>query len=512
MRNSVRTFWTILWSVCLVAPAVHAQTDLTENQKAVIAFDFRVNKILENSLMQNQQAKDAFVDAPMELPGGISLEQVKRVFGAVSLPDNVAQLAAMQQPGSLPMELFVRIQFADASAADEMIKELEDDSETLTKDGVSYIRPPGNEPENLLAHRFDLTTVEFGTNNYLFREDRKVFSNGLQQAWNKVPDHAFRMAMDLDGRRDFIDQAVAMAKQQAPPMMGGFIDLINKASDLRISMDLDGDHLLLFSAAGVDESNAEELRKGLDGVMGLAKMSAQQMMPMIAGQDPESAKVVGKLVESLAATRDGLEVHIGVPKPAGFDEAVLRLAEQAKKSAAQTNEMNRVRQYVLSVHNYHDANRKFPVADEDDKLSWRVRVLPFMEENELYDEFNLDEAWDSETNKPLASRMPEIYGADGSTTDACWIKVENPPESFRDVRDGTSNTILILQNPEGVPWTQPKDLTIEEAIEIVQGLEDGRKLIAGFYDGSVRVIDKSIDEQTLRNLLDPNDGNVVDDF
>ena len=61
------------------------------------------------------------------------------------------------------------------------------------------------------------------------------------------------------------------------------------------------------------------------------------------------------------------------------------------------------------MHVHHDAKQSFPpayTADKDGKplLSWRVLILPYVEQNELYKQFHLDEPWDSEHNKPLIAQ------------------------------------------------------------------------------------------------------------
>src|SRR3712207_2423045 len=66
------------------------------------------------------------------------------------------------------------------------------------------------------------------------------------------------------------------------------------------------------------------------------------------------------------------------------------------------------------MHNYHDAHGHLPaVANFDPRgrplLSWRVHLLPFLNEEKLYKEFHLDEPWDSEHNKKLIPRMPRVY-------------------------------------------------------------------------------------------------------
>ena len=62
--------------------------------------------------------------------------------------------------------------------------------------------------------------------------------------------------------------------------------------------------------------------------------------------------------------------------------------------------MNKLRQIILAMHNYETADGALPAyanfdADGNPLLSWRVHMLPYLEQNELYNQFKLDEPWNS---------------------------------------------------------------------------------------------------------------------
>src|SRR4051812_32634281 len=80
----------------------------------------------------------------------------------------------------------------------------------------------------------------------------------------------------------------------------------------------------------------------------------------------------------------------------------------------QLNEaVNNIKQIALAWHNYEAANGHLPSNQVDKKgkalLSWRVQILPSLEEDALYKQFKLDEPWDSENNKKLIDQMPKLY-------------------------------------------------------------------------------------------------------
>src|SRR5579884_2292255 len=85
-----------------------------------------------------------------------------------------------------------------------------------------------------------------------------------------------------------------------------------------------------------------------------------------------------------------------------------------RQAAARTRSSNRLRQIGIAMHNYNDTYGHLPtqaIYGKDGKplLSWRVLILPFMEQGALYKQFHLDEPWDSAHNKELRGQMPKTY-------------------------------------------------------------------------------------------------------
>jgi hypothetical protein len=158
-----------------------------------------------------------------------------------------------------------------------------------------------------------------------------------------------------------------------------------------------------------------------------------------------------------------------------------------------------------------------------------VAILPFVEEAALYNEFHLDEPWDSDHNIKLLEKMPAIYAhpsmplPPGMTAYQTYDDVDNagiglPTEEglrFASVNDGTSNTVILVESSAAkvVPWTAPMDLTAnEEAPLDGTRLDDGvPALNVGFMDGSVRVISPLIDPETFWFLLTRSGGEVIND-
>jgi hypothetical protein len=185
-------------------------------------------------------------------------------------------------------------------------------------------------------------------------------------------------------------------------------------------------------------------------------------------------------------------------------------AVQAGREAARRNaSMNNLKQIMLAMHNYHDTKRAFPaqaICDADGKplLSWRVAILPYIEQQTLYDKFHLDEPWNSEHNLPLLAEMPETYldpssglvTAGGKTH---YLAVSGPGtafsgeskgKNFADFRDGTSRSLMAVQvdDAHAVEWTKPVDYdTAANAANPTAGIGELHPgvFLTGFADGHV---------------------------
>jgi len=219
--------------------------------------------------------------------------------------------------------------------------------------------------------------------------------------------------------------------------------------------------------------------------------------------------------------------------------ALLLPAVQAAREAARRMQCsNYEKTIVLALHNYHDSHHALPplytVDDEGKPLhSWRVLILPFIEQSGLYAQIRLDEPWDSEYNSQFHNQTPAIYRCPSCPPDnfsgdfpmACTyaaIKggIFTPAKeaksvtgtTFAHISDGTSNTLAIVEVKEPFCWMDPTaDVTLEE---FVQGIKAGSRHVGGFNgafaDGSVRFINSSaVPPETFRALATPNGGENV---
>ncbi len=189
--------------------------------------------------------------------------------------------------------------------------------------------------------------------------------------------------------------------------------------------------------------------------------------------------------------------------------------------------VNNMKQIGLAFHNHHSSKNVFPssIRDKDGKplLSWRVAILPYIEQQELYNKFHLDEPWDSEHNKELIKEMPQVYicpqrtKADDFTTtyrifvDEGALFDTKGDVGLQSVTDGTSNTLMVVEAKDSVIWTKPEELKFDPNSNGMQGLASqhpgGFNVL--FADGSVRFIKTSISKQVLKALITRAGGEVI---
>ncbi len=221
----------------------------------------------------------------------------------------------------------------------------------------------------------------------------------------------------------------------------------------------------------------------------------------------------------------------------GVMVALLLPAVQAARQAARRMESsNNEKQILLALHNYHDTHGELPpafLADKDGKPmhSWRVLILPYVEQQALYNQYDMSQPWDSPQNMQVANSIPKVYRSPLEQTDAqnanhtSYLFFAGNGSAFGDggkvsfskIPDGLSNTIALTEvNNSGVVWTQPTDLDAEKLDFAIRGMKDQQPgqinsaapggVMMGFFDGSVRFMSNQVNPQVLRSAVDPKDG------
>lgn len=360
-----------------------------------------------------------------------------------------------------------------------------------------------------------------------FKDDLKdiLHSSGkgtlVTQAATQGAEADFTFMLDFSP----FQKLIAEAGDQIPPGPG------------RLITQLTGISLFVDANTGIDVdayvgTNDQQVAQQIQGLAG-SEMVKQQLQSQVTQQSgnlseetqAEAKKLGQSITDSIKAEVEGTQFHFSLRVPENAPAVFQKIQQETVK---RMQGQNNLKQIGLAFFNYHDVYNQFPfpTGKTDDgkpsQLSWRVHILPYIEEEALYEQFKLDEPWDSEHNKALLDKMPDVFKLSDQTkaghtqfvapTGEGFIIDGDKTRKIRDLTDGLSNTVIVLsvQPEKAVPWTKPGGFSLDpaKAAEILQN--DGGKFLALYGDGSVRNISTQIEAETLKALLTISGGEVVD--
>jgi hypothetical protein len=333
------------------------------------------------------------------------------------------------------------------------------------------------------------------------------------QALLLPPDHVRRTVTELmpqlprhlgGGPSSLLTDGLVWAAMAIDPSRPGAVVVIQSKSE-KAAADL-AEHLPNMLLAAYDEVPAVKSRISRDDFLALLPL----LKPIVDGSR------ITIRIDELQSIREGLRLVASAPAA---------VAEQIRR---QTNS-DSFKQILLAMHNYHDTFKAFPPGDAfrdasgKSGFSWRVHILPFLDQRKLYEQFALDQPWDSPHNKPLIEKMPKVY-------ESQWLGIQpghtnflapvgedtiagsEKAISFRNITDGTSNTAVLVEvKPSlSVPWTAPQDYVFDPQ-RPAEGLRvdtDGR-FLAALADGSVYLFRGNAAAELILRLFQKSDGNPL---
>lgn len=497
-------------------------------EDAVAAIVIHPAKALNNPIVKqmiammdeaNPREKVSDQFGKMEAELGITPDQVDHVL--VVIDQQFMQMAPMMMRGAPPAAPLVVIQLADGVNTQQVFDAAPESAERIQIAGGDAVETPDggvlykvSDSRLLLSKKDKLESVLSNSSNGQIR--------------TMIADSAnadFGLALDLEPVKALLQQSA-----QGNPMMGFILPIVQQMQTLTIAADLEAENLLHVS---VNTPNAESAQAVQQSLTGFLQMGKQQYAQAKADVPAEMQPMAQELVDGATLSSSEEVVSLTIPRPADFEklpEMLKPAIAQAAAAANRTSNRNDMKQIGIAFHNYHDVYRHFPAVDANGEkeeanvkgkgLSWRVHLLPFLEHAPLYEQFNLDEAWDSEHNKALIDQMPMVFGenAEGKTSihvfagEGVAFQEGKPGPQIRDYIDGTSNTFLAVRAGDDTAeiWTKPGGLEFNSEDPLAAFGNVGDMIMALFCDGAVIDINKDIEKETLSNLIQHNDGNPVD--
>jgi hypothetical protein len=174
-----------------------------------------------------------------------------------------------------------------------------------------------------------------------------------------------------------------------------------------------------------------------------------------------------------------------------------------------------------------EERRLFPIPamvgpDGQTLHSWRVAILPYIGHKALYEQYRLNEPWDSAANIKVMEQMPAVFRSPNDARpgySSSYYLLDGKPAifngtekvSFREITDGASQTIQVVEARQDIPWTKPEDVTYDpnKPLPRLGGFQE-RVFNVMIADYSVLTLPNQVDEKVLRAMISRDGGEYVD--
>jgi hypothetical protein len=210
--------------------------------------------------------------------------------------------------------------------------------------------------------------------------------------------------------------------------------------------------------------------------------------------------------------------------------------ERANHAADLMRAQNQLKQMGIAMLAFSDANGGcFPACvkyglDNKPLWSWRVELLPYAEEFNVYQQLQLapNDAWDSPAHAAVIAMTPRLYRLprEAETNQTCFKVFEGPGGSFDarspvgprfphffNIARGAANVILIAEAADVAHWASPVDITVslnpdnpESFPPTALGGHFDDRFVVGMADGSARTLNRKISPHTLAWGICPTSG------
>ena len=214
-----------------------------------------------------------------------------------------------------------------------------------------------------------------------------------------------------------------------------------------------------------------------------------------------------------------------------------------REAARRTQCKHHLNSIGLALHNYPDTQSAFPsVASGDPLHSWRIDLLPYLDQQSVFNSYDFASAWNAGPNAKLAMHELRAYICPSSAypkdSQGRWFTTYSMPTgsrtvgasstgtAFKDITDGTSNTLLVVEAcGSQIVWTEPRDVDAASQPTGINlnGAKPGQSAgwISGYHtngahaliaDGAVRFLSAKTDPAVLKKLATVDGGEEVGDY
>ncbi|MEI8211354.1 MAG: DUF1559 domain-containing protein [Planctomycetota bacterium] len=526
---------TALFSMVVFAGSIPARSQEIERYSDIPSDSIAAGSIDVSTIIASPQ----FQAWPWEIMSvacreqfGFDLKDVDSIDFTVSMPSPMPEFG---------LSIRTKIPFDVASLTDQVASAIE----VAPKDSTLRFRDLREVPNVRIAQK-DPQRVLVGTQGTLRRMlSQRIQTGGPIVTLVQSSKALARVAVNFTKIRDLISGFYEASAQGVPPELQDDIrDVIELTDNALLELNTSNSNPLRLSFGTANPKNTIKLEESLSNLRTEGLLLARQAVEDQVEEDPTMSDDMKGAITTYSdriqrliseetiwsVVDDRIEIRTETSMMANYQTIgvltglLLPAVQAAREAARRMQSMNNLKQIQLALLNYESAFKRFPPRVSEDEtgqplLSWRVAILPYLEENALYQQFHLDEPWDSEHNIQLLDRMPAVYTHPGSVTLAGHTVYLAPfgentgwPERklrFANITDGTSNTISVVQarSELAVPWTKPDDLDVDQYPD-GSWMEDAGANVA-FFDGSVHRLSRFIASEVLAALFTLDGGELI---
>jgi hypothetical protein len=313
----------------------------------------------------------------------------------------------------------------------------------------------------------------------------------------------------------------------------------------------------------------EKVRDTLAAVATLGQNSLSQMRITASHQPGGDGAALLGAIDMLDSLLDSVKIvpvgngQIVASATVDADEAatlanfLLPAISKARDAARRAQSTNNLKQLALAMYNYHDVNQSFPPAvlygpDGKTPYSWRVALLPYLDQAALFQQYRQNEPWDSPANRQVLLKMPAVFRDPNDSPDSIvssYYAITGPSTIFfgdrgarvmpasalrtfpnPEITDGTSNTLMLVEAKRDIPWTKPEDipytahLPADAADAPIGNIPYAKNaplpkfgghyaggFLAAIADGRVQFISNDLDPAILRAAITRDGGEPIGD-
>ena len=351
--------------------------------------------------------------------------------------------------------------------------------------------------------------------------------------WQKMAGRPLAVGFDSAAMVELDERAKDSAEEVLFSVLKNTSHFFASAQSTTEGLMVSGKATCKSSEAAVEASQAAK------AALALARMAVPQAItPTELPNEYQALDIGGPLAQALAdltinvnETKVEVQGKLDADFVAQFAEAtkafITRQTEEykAREPVDEQAHIAKLGRLAEAFNAYHADHGHYPpaaVAGPDGKTlhSWRVELLPYLGEQNLFDEYKLDEPWDSEHNKPLVEKIPSIYSTSVWTqkghsdyfviTGKGTLFDADVPGRRESIADAPGDTILVLASFQRIPWTQPVDVETTSDHNAVRPFRGhGKGFYAAFADGTVKFVAKETDAASIRAMFTKAGGDEV---